>query len=648
MPQSDRTGRYRMNWWLVSVAPLITTLLAIAVCFRLEILGQDYSLLRHADWGAGPDDIIIIAVDEDTLATLPYRSPIDRGLLADLIDQLDAADAKAVGIDFLLDQPSEPAKDRRLAEILRTASIPIVMGYAQMADGLSERQFAYQEKILNGLDKGLVALSRDDFDGTVRQLMTGRVIDGTWRPALASAMAAHAGVEPKDRTDRITYYRDATGAPFKFPVYPAHSVKHLPADWLKGKFVLIGSARPSTDQHRTPFVTLFGAERGALFGVTIHAHILAQLLRGDRITVIDGLAKFAIALALSILTAVLVVPRWPPLVRVALVLIVLGLYCIAAIYAFRIWQVMVPIATPTVAAFGSALVLAIAQWYYDRRQRLYIEKAFSRYLSPAVVRKIAANPDTLRLGGEKRDVTYVFTDLQGFTALSEDLDPGDIADLLNTYLDEICERFIDADATIDKIVGDAVIGFFGAPESQEDQASRAVDLALAIDQFSEQYRKTQAQQGIEFGITRIGIHRGEAVVGNFGGTRFFDYTGIGDTVNTAARLEAANRYLGTRICVSEAVAEACPDHAFRPLGSIVLKGKQAAIPCFEPLDGGLASSPRIATYRKAFEQLKQGEDGALPAFEDLARTDPSDVVVKMHLERLRRGENGVKIVLTEK
>jgi adenylate cyclase len=134
-------------------------------------------------------------------------------------------------------------------------------------------------------------------------------------------------------------------------------------------------------------------------------------------------------------------------------------------------------------------------------------------------------------------VTYMFTDLEGFTTLVETEDPVLVTKTLNTYLDRICDLFLDHGATIDKIIGDAVVGFFGAPELQENQAEMAVNLALAVDEFSESFRRVAAEQGLRLGMTRIGINKGKAVIGNFGGDRFFDYTGQGDTVNTAARLE---------------------------------------------------------------------------------------------------------------
>jgi len=351
---------------------------------------------------------------------------------------------------------------------------------------------------------------------------------------------------------------------------------------------------------------------------------------------------------LALAASLIVIAKIPPLWRMALVLLLLGLFAALTFYLFRNMHLQIPLATPIVAALVSSILLALGQWYQVREQRLFIENAFSQYLSPAVVQRIIASRKELVLGGETRMVTYVFTDIEGFTSLSETMLPEEIASLLNDYLDRICALFVEADATIDKLVGDAVVGFFGAPEEQQDQAERAVKLALAIDKFSQDYCRAQKQKGISFGITRIGVHKGEAVIGNFGGTRFMDYTGIGDTVNTAARMEAANKYLGTRICVSKAVVDDCPDSLFRPIGSIKLKGKQKLIACFEPLSESARTRDMLDAYNHAFELMCSKDDKARQAFIDLAIKYPQDTLIALHGQRLRHGASGVTITLKDK
>ena len=303
---------------------------------------------------------------------------------------------------------------------------------------------------------------------------------------------------------------------------------------------------------------------------------------------------------------------------------------------------------PTLAFILTAAAFSLKAWQEDRAERLFIQRAFAQYVSPGVVERIASDRSQLRLGGEVRTVTYVFTDLEGFTSLSEELEPEQTAELLNTYLDGVCNLFVDHGATIDKIIGDAVAGFFGAPENQPGTSERAVRLLLALDQFCETFRQTRNGEGIALGVTRIGAHHGRAVIGNFGGSRFFDYTGIGDTVNTAARLEAANSHFGTRICLSETARAELADVVYRPIGDVVLKGKADAIACFEPIPSDGPTADYVAAYNAAFDLLRRHDEHAEAAFAALVNEHPADRLARFHLDRLRHGEHGAKIVLVGK
>jgi len=621
--------------------------IAFLICLRLETLTGDYFVANLSQRDV-PQDIVIVTINEGTLATLAYRSPIDRKFLADIIKKIDNANPRAIGIDLLIDQPSEPQKDSVFIQILETTKAPITIGYATGSDGLNKKQLAYQDSVLQNLQKGLVTLSRDDFDGTVRQLFIGRTVQSNWYSGLAAALAEQAGHKAKAQKGRITYYRNSEGGPFKFTNYPAHTVKFIPAKWFEGKIVLIGATLPATDQHTTPFTSVLGAKAGALFGITIHAHMLAQIIAGDQLWAPGALLTIMIVLVLALIASALVITPYTPLLRLMLVILLIVTFSLGAFVLFRVWHILIPVATPVVAATISSIFLALGQWYQDREQRQFIENAFSKYVSPAIVQKIVANRQALVLGGETRMVTFVFTDLKDFTTLCEGMKPEAVALLLNDYLDQMCTLFVEADATIDKIIGDAVVGFFGAPEKQEDQAKRAINLALAIDQFSQDYCKIQQLKGINLGITRIGIHKGNAVIGNFGGSRFMDYTGIGDTVNTAARLEAANKHFGTRICVSQEVKDGSPSSVFRPIGRILLKGKSEAIECFEPMQTDPESKAMVTAYIQAFTSLSQEEDSARAAFAHLSAKYPNDPLIALHHQRLQQGDKGATIELTEK
>jgi class 3 adenylate cyclase len=176
-----------------------------------------------------------------------------------------------------------------------------------------------------------------------------------------------------------------------------------------------------------------------------------------------------------------------------------------------------------------------------------------------------------------------------------------------------------------------------------------VNCALALDTFAQDFVQRQLRdRGLEVGITRIGVNSGIATIGNFGGTSFFDYTAHGDMVNAAARLEGANKHLGTRMCVSAETASKCPERNFRPVGSLVLKGKHEGIEVFEPISPERAASATIAAYNQAFELMKDGKPGALEAFEMVLEADGTDPLARFHLARLKKGEAGARIVMDEK
>src|ERR1700733_14284272 len=192
-----------------------------------------------------------------------------------------------------------------------------------------------------------------------------------------------------------------------------------------------------------------------------------------------------------------------------------------------------------------------------RRRQAEAERAhasLSRYFSPNLAERLASDADAVDLGGQRREIATLFTDVAGFTALVETLEPNILGQLLNEYLSGMTDLVFSHDGTGAKIVGDALHVLFEAPGEQADHATRAVNCALALDAYAQSFRECSQQKGITLGVTRIGAHAGPAIVGNFGGGRFFDYTAYGDTVNVAARLEAANKQLGTRVCVSATLA----------------------------------------------------------------------------------------------
>ncbi|MDH3668847.1 MAG: response regulator [Paracoccaceae bacterium] len=284
----------------------------------------------------------------------------------------------------------------------------------------------------------------------------------------------------------------------------------------------------------------------------------------------------------------------------------------------------------------------------DRARAEQAHATLSRYFSPNVVETLSQNPDCMTPGGERRSASFLFTDLADFTPLVESSNSDVIIELLNGYLDGMTDVIFAHGGTVMKIVGDAVHAIFGAPVATDDHARKAVDCALALDAFACAFQAQKNAAGIPLGPTRIGVNSGSAIIGNFGGEHFFDYTAYGDAVNIAARLEQANKTVGTRICVGERVVEQIPDFRGRAIGTVLLKGKSQAVRCYEPLTEVQAASDQTSGYRDAFALLEADDPKARQAFAALVGQYDEDPLTMFHLSRLLAGESGGEIELTEK
>ena len=283
-----------------------------------------------------------------------------------------------------------------------------------------------------------------------------------------------------------------------------------------------------------------------------------------------------------------------------------------------------------------------------RERQATAERAYaslSRYFSPNLAQRLAGDTDAVDLEGQRREIATLFTDIASFTALVETLEPNVLGPLLNEYLSGMTDIVFSNDGTVAKIVGDALHILFGAPGEQPDHAARAVACALALDEFAQSFCERWQKKGIAFGVTRIGVHAGPAIVGNFGGGRFFDYTAYGDTINVASRLETANKQLGTRICVSAELAEGVENFRGRPIGDLVLRGRGEVIRAFEPLQEKQFNEPATKSYLDAYALLKAEDAGAVAAFAAHVGKQPEDRLAAFHLKRLLNGAKGSRIAM---
>ena len=372
-----------------------------------------------------------------------------------------------------------------------------------------------------------------------------------------------------------------------------------------------------------------------------------------------------LAILIVVLNSLAMRPAYPLLVALGVVAVHVGYFTFAAgddrtvITADYVDSALGPhfhggqFAGTLIVILGVGAILTFLTWRARRliHEAVDLEKAntqLGRYFSPNLVRRLVDNPNLLHLGGERRELSFVFTDLAGFTSLVEKQEPEVVVPLLNEYLDAMVEIVFKHDGTVDKFVGDAIHVIFGAPIAQPDHAARAVACALEMDAFAHAFARQKRETGIPLGETRIGVNSGIVMVGNFGGESMFDYTAHGDAINTAARLESLNKHLGTRIAVSASAAEQIPDFTGRPAGTFILQGKSAGLEVLEPLSADEAASSEVRAYVTAFRMLENGQPDARQAFESLTDSPHPDPLAEFHLGRIRSGESGVTIVMTEK
>lgn len=649
-------------------------------------------------------DIVVVTITDDTLRRFPFRSPVNRQFLAELIRRLEAAAVRGIGIDILFDTPTLPDDDRALKAVFDTAQVPIVVSYGNTAStegAVTPEQVAFMDAFTANIDRGFANLTKDSADDVVRDIYPGWI---DWQPppppqdtgdlvlhqvrgiadsilgtpadkppaeaalqlGIAQKLARIAGVSAFSRDFVHLDYHGRPVDPakqFPFPRFESHTLLKLPPAilkrWFEGRLVLIGAdlSAIDLDLHRTPYHTLPGASSGELPGVVIHAHALAQLLDGRQFPQAGAVVVWGLLIAAAVLGVLVGRLEIGLLLLSGAVVVVIIAYWAIGFLLYEHGEVlsahastgpMIPLIGPSVT-FGIATFASMAFFGQQQRaQRAFIKDAFSRYLSPALVDDLMQNPDSLTIRGQKREMSLIFTDVAGFTTFSESVEPELLVAVLNEYLEGMCQIILGYGGTIDKFIGDAIFVLFGAPVEMDDHASRAVKCAIDLDAYAEAFRKEKNDIGIPFGLTRIGVHTGLATVGNFGSETRFEYTALGDSVNSAARLESLNKQFGTRVAVSGEAKKHAADVAFRPIASVIVKGKTEPIDIHSPVSPQEAETDLFRDYCQAYALLEAQDPGARQAFLALGETFPDDSLVRLHARRVADGELTAVMKLTEK
>ncbi len=604
---------------LAVLAPRYVNFVAVAENwasdFRVTFLNPPAE--RHSE-------IVILAITEETLQRLPYRSPVDRGFLAGILEELAQAKVRAVGFDILFDQPTEPEKDALFRRTVAAMPFPVVLGWTDPETGLTEKQYAFQKTFMEGLTAGYSNLWKDPVDGTVRNIFPGRERDGRYRLSFAGTLAESLGLKaPRERL-RLAYRGQPDSETPAFPSFPAHALANLPKTWFAGKVVMVGADLPFGDRHRTPFAAGLGVAKGSFPGVVIQSHILAQLMEGRLGKGSNLLLEGLIALILGVVAVVLTFSEGRQVLRLGGGAVTLALLVGGNLLLFVDQGISAPLVSP-VLAFGAAIGLGSA---YGAAQGRHIRKAFGHYLSPVIVKRMADEGKMPEQGGELRDITVWISDMENYTTLSEIYSPTELVQLLNSVYTVMGDTVEDHGGFVAQFVGDAMVSAFGAPMDDPDHARHAVESAIACQaRVAELEARTSLPQGLRL-RNRIGISTGRLLAGNIGSKRRLSYTILGDDINLASRLEGVNKIYKSDILVNEVTVKACgPGLKFREVDIVRVKGRKAPVRIFQPLAANGAFPALGEDDLKRFaEALATFRDGrfseAAAMFDATADRDP--------------------------
>jgi len=588
-----------------------------------ELKSWDWRLHLFSNPNNASKNIVLFLVDQESLDIYEKQQgiswPWPRQIYSAVIEYCMRGGVKAIVFDLIFSEPSVwgVEDDRNFKEAMKRARnvfLPIFLHQKEKEEDSSHlallEKFSLQRKNSSGknfsimesatlpldlfLDSvqgtGNVNLPPDQ-DGTYRRLPLFFSYKGLLLPSLAFAVASFIKEDlnieeiPVDGLGRMilrfhgptcTYECYSLASVINsFALLEEGKPAQIPPEEFKDKIVIIGASAPGLYDLRTsPFSSVYP-------GAEIHATAIDNLLKGDYIRYSPPVLFIVISLALSLLVGIGV-----SMMRRISKIIFLGLFSLSLPAVFSSLALLIgywlEFIHPALAVLLSFMVTSMLNYSIEGKQRRFIKNAFRYYLSPQVIERIMNDPSLLRLGGEKREISSFFSDVAGFTSISEKLFPEELVNLLNDYLSQMTDIILSLEGTLDKYEGDAIIAFWNAPLDQADHALRACRAALKCQDILSELRPHYEKKYGQKIFMRIGINSGEAVVGNMGSKSRFDYTAMGDTVNLASRLEGACKQYGVSILVGENTFERVKDEIIcREVDLIRVVGKEKPVRIFE-------------------------------------------------------------------
>lgn len=586
-------GRGRTGVWRVVAITIAAAALAIGLTHLVPPLRSadetfgDLLIANMSPPEPQHPGVALVVLGEDSFAALACRSPVDRGFLADLIGYLEAAKVRAIGIDILFDQPTFPQLDERLRRRMLDATVPVVAITALAHTPLTDQQRHFLDEFTRGMRRGHANLAKDPLDGTVRWHVPFGP-DGT--PSLPAQLALLADATVPKEPFRIAWRGRPNPDTPPFPVYSAEAVPVLPKEWLAGRLVLVGTALTGIDQHRTP-LSLAGPSTP---GVEIKAHVLAQMLDGrdsPRIALSTEAVLVVVTSAAGVALAMAGLTLW--LLSLASILLLFGLWG-AGTVLYSSGGPLVPLMAPSVGWIIGIAAMTAHLSLRERADRRVLMHLFANHVSQPVADEIWRERATFMAGNRPRPqqltATVLFSDIEGFTTICEALEPEPLIRWLEGYLDAMVRIVTAHDGVVLRFIGDAVLAVFGAPVARTTQAQidadaeRAVRCAMQMGRELVTLNRQWQAEGLPAVGIRVGLHTGPLVAGSLGGLRHMEYSLLGDTANTAARLESHGKTVAARtsrhcrIIIGDPTWQAV-DGKIRalPVGEVSLKGKKKAV-----------------------------------------------------------------------
>ena len=555
--------------------------------------------------------IVIVVIDEPSFFELNKQWPFPRKWHGEVIRRIAADRPLAIGVDLLFPEPSSmgPDDDQALGAAVEAAG-NVVLGSAPKIEyrpgiGVQWDQNIPVAPVRRGAIVAPVQMVQDDVDGHVRKAPLRlavpdeagkdqlRVVDAFDVQLYRLATRAGLRAAPLPRGDTVLV--NFNGPPQTFPWVPYYKVMvregqpepEVERGFFTGKIVLIG---PTSDVLHDVFPTAFARGSEQMPGVEIHANVLETYVRGNRVQEVPRWISTVLAAAGALVGTALVIRLHAAraLASAALLWCVLTIFAYVGFLYFDTWMRGMAGTLGLLLGYGATVVENFVREQREKRR-------LSQFFSPEVLREVVRHRDDNSLGSTRRLVTVLFSDIRGFTTLSERLEPEQVAEMLREYLSEMTEIVFRHGGTVDKYIGDCVMALYNAPFEDPDHAVKAVRTGLEFQEKTlEVSRRWEEKLGVQI-RNGVGINTGEAVVGTMGSRQRLEYTAIGDTINLGARLESITKEYGVSIIVSEYTHRMLKNEFMtRELGQVTVKGKSQPVKIFGVLPGSLRKHPRVA------------------------------------------------------